>query len=109
MVKLHSHVPSNYNVHCISSFFLNPFSCFHLLTCFLKVILLEFSIYRVKHRLHEMLHSNDDFKEEDFARVCRNLILNSAIFSWVSKVTCDCFVLALLRFVIGSENSRLSR
>ena len=56
-----------------------------------------------------MLHSNDDFKEEDFARVCRNLILNSAIFSWVSKVTCNCFVLALLRFVIGSENSHLSR
>lgn len=56
-----------------------------------------------------MLHSNDDFKEEDFARVCRNLILDSAISSWVSKVTCNCFVLALLRFVIGSENSRLSR
>ena len=52
-----------------------------------------------------MLHSNDDFKEEDFARVCRNLILDSAIFSWVSKVTCNCFVLALLRFVIGSKKS----
>ena len=50
-----------------------------------------------------MLHSNDDFKEEDFARVCRNLILDSAIFSWVSKVTCKCFVLALLRFVIAPK------
>ena len=24
----------------------------------------------MKHRLHEILHSNEDFKEEDFAKVC---------------------------------------
>lgn len=27
-------------------------------------------LHRVKHRLHEILHSNEDFKEEDFAKVC---------------------------------------
>ena len=28
--------------------------------------------HRVKHRLHEMLHSSKDFEEEDFIKVCKN-------------------------------------
>ena len=30
--------------------------------------------YRVKHRLHEMLHSGKDFEEEDFTKVCKNFL-----------------------------------
>ena len=37
--------------------------------------------------------------------VPRNTLIN-VIFNWVSKVIRNCFVFALLRYVIGPENSR---
>lgn len=46
--------------------------------CCLTLIFLW--LHRVKHRLHEILHSNEDFKEEDFAKVCLFVFTDTAYF-----------------------------
>ena len=52
-------------------------------------------LHRVKHRLHEILHSNEDFKEEDFSKVCLHVHLSTdayvggTVASWLVHLSPD--------------------
>ena len=80
----------NYYLRLLRRFFLF-FRCFHLLANF------QLKLYwDIKWLLHQK-----QIKEQ-FSWY------NRAIYDWVSKVIWDSLVFALLRFMIGPENSRNS-